>query len=40
VAHAKIAYARPMVGMGIVFTKIEPIDQSVLERWLADLRRP
>jgi hypothetical protein len=25
-------------GMGIAFTKIEPSDQAVLERWMTDLR--
>jgi PilZ domain-containing protein len=37
-AFARIAYARPKAGMGIVFTRIEPIDQSVLDAWLANLR--
>lgn len=37
-AFARIAHARPDLGMGIVFTKVEPLDQVVLDAWLANLR--
>lgn len=37
-AFARIAHARPELGMGIVFTKVEPLDQVVLDAWLANLR--
>ena len=37
-AFARVAYARPELGMGIVFTRIEPIDRSVLDAWIANLR--
>jgi polysaccharide deacetylase 2 family uncharacterized protein YibQ len=32
-----VVYARAE-GMGIAFTKVEPDDQAVLDRWLSDLR--
>jgi hypothetical protein len=37
VAFGDVIYARAE-GMGIAFTKIEPSDQAVLERWMTDLR--
>lgn len=37
-ALGRVAYARPGVGMGIVFTTIQSSDQMVLDEWLADLR--
>lgn len=37
-AMAKVAYARPIFGTGIVFTDVEPIDQEILEIWVAELR--
>lgn len=36
-AFGGVIYARAE-GMGIAFTKIEPSDQAVLERWMGDLR--
>jgi len=36
-AFGDVIYARAE-GMGIAFTKIEPSDQAVLERWMTDLR--
>jgi hypothetical protein len=37
-ALGKIAFSRADEGMGIVFGKIEPSDQAILERWLDQLR--
>jgi hypothetical protein len=37
VAFGHVIYARAE-GMGIAFTKIEPSDQAVLERWMTNLR--
>jgi hypothetical protein len=37
-ALGRVAYVRPNAGMGIVFTSIEPNDQLVLEKWIAELR--
>ena len=37
-AFARIVYARPHLGMGIVFTLVEPDYQWILERWIGDLR--
>jgi len=37
-AFGKVAYAQPKLGMGVIFTSIEPNDQTVLENWLAKLR--
>jgi PilZ domain len=36
-ARGRVAYARPNVGMGIVFTTIQSHDRTVLEEWIADL---
>ena len=36
-ALAKVAYVQ-LLGMGVVFTSIDPIDQSVLDNWIAALR--
>ncbi len=36
-AKAKVVYGRPMLGMGIVFTHVEPAYQSVLNSWIANL---
>jgi len=38
-AHGKVAYSRPEAGMGIAFTLIEPSGLSILEAWLAELRK-
>jgi hypothetical protein len=37
-AHGTVIHARRNAGMGILFTRIEPNDQSVLDNWIADLR--
>jgi len=37
-ARAEVVYGRPMLGMGVVFTHVEPASQSVLETWIADLK--
>jgi hypothetical protein len=37
-ALGKVAYAQPNAGMGIVFTRIEPNDQLVLDKWIAEPR--
>jgi len=38
-ALGRVAYARPGVGMGIFFTDIQPNDQLILEKWIAELRK-
>ena len=38
VALAKVVYAGRSTRMGVVFTKIEPHQQLVLEKWIAELR--
>ena len=37
-ALGKVAHAGRGARMGVVFTKIEPHQQSVLEKWVAELR--
>lgn len=37
-AFGRIASVRPNTGIGIVFTKVEEREQSVLEKWIAELR--
>jgi hypothetical protein len=37
-ALGKVTYSGSNVGMGILFTRIEPHDQSVLDKWIAELR--
>ena len=37
-ALGKVVYTRENAGMGIHFTKIEPNDQSVLDKWIAEQR--
>ncbi len=39
VALGKVAYSRPNSGMGIAFITIEPSSLTVLDVWLADLRK-
>ena len=34
----RVAFVRPNAGMGIFFTRIEPHDQLVLDKWIAELR--
>ena len=36
VAFGKVIYGRRDIGMGIVFTMIEPRDQELLEDWFGD----
>jgi hypothetical protein len=36
-APGKVVYGRPDIGMGIVFTNIEPKDQIIIEDWIADI---
>lgn len=37
-ALGKVAHVRPNAGIGIVFTRIDPDDQLILEKWIAELR--
>jgi hypothetical protein len=37
-ALGKVVYAQLDSGMGIVFTSIQPNDQLVLDKWIAELR--
>jgi PilZ domain len=37
-ALGRVVYSRQNAGMGILFTKIGPNDQSVLDKWIAELR--
>jgi PilZ domain-containing protein len=37
-ALGRVAYVQPNAGMGIVFTRIDPDDQLILEKWIAELR--
>lgn len=37
-ALGRIVYGKPMKGMGILLTRVESIDQTVLDGWLAALR--
>ena len=39
-ALGKVIYGRPDIGMGIVFTNIEPKDQQIIEDWIAELAIP
>jgi PilZ domain-containing protein len=39
VAQGRVTYSRPRSGMGIAFTAIEPSSLSVLDAWLAGLRK-
>jgi hypothetical protein len=38
-ALARVIYNRPMLGMGVAFTQIDPDDQSVLDSWIAELSK-
>jgi hypothetical protein len=40
VALGKVVHFRQNSGMGILFTKIEPNDQLVLDKWIAERRAP
>jgi hypothetical protein len=37
-AFGRVAYAQPVLGMGIVFTRVEPESHGILLGWLASLR--
>ena len=37
-ALGRVAFVRPNAGMGILFTKIAPNDQLVLDKWIAERR--
>ncbi len=37
-ALGRVVFVRPNAGMGIFFTRIDPQDQSVLDKWIAELR--
>ena len=37
-ALGKVAYTRENAGMGIFFTRIEPNEQLVLDKWIAERR--
>lgn len=39
-AFGKVIYGRQDIGMGIVFTTVEPEDQRLLENWIAELAIP
>jgi PilZ domain len=39
VAQGTVAYSRDHGGMGVAFTSIEPSCLSILDAWLADLRK-
>jgi hypothetical protein len=38
VALGRVSYATAEGGIGIVFTRIEPNDQLILEKWVEELR--
>lgn len=38
VALGRVAYAGKSPRMGVVFTRIEPHQQSILEKWIAEMR--
>jgi hypothetical protein len=37
IAFGKVIYDRPDIGMGIVFTAIEPADQKLVDAWIDEL---
>jgi len=37
-AFGKVVYLQPKAGMGLAFAKVEPTHQTVLEKWIANLR--
>lgn len=37
-AFGKVVYFRPNTGMGLAFSKVEPTHQTILEKWIANLR--
>ena len=40
VTFGKVMFGRPDIGMGIVFTTVEPGDQKLLEDWITELAIP
>jgi PilZ domain-containing protein len=38
-SFGRVAYARPDLGMGMVFISVEPESEQILEWWIADLAR-
>jgi PilZ domain-containing protein len=38
VALGRVSYAIPNSGMGIVFTNVQPGDELILEKWIAEMR--
>ena len=36
-ALARVVYGRTELGMGVVFTSVEPEDERILEGWIAEL---
>jgi hypothetical protein len=36
-AYARVIYASPSLGMGVVFTRVEPEDERILHGWLVQL---
>ncbi len=36
-AFARVVYASPELGMGLVFTRVDPENQRILEEWIAEL---
>jgi hypothetical protein len=38
-AFGRIANTRPNSGLGVFFTKVEERHQSILEKWIGELRR-
>lgn len=38
IALGRVVYALPNAGIGVVFTEIEPNHQSILEKWITQVR--
>ena len=36
-ALGKVIYSQPNIGMGVVFTEVEPGSQTLLDKWLREL---
>jgi hypothetical protein len=36
-AFARVVYVNPVLGMGLVFTQVNPQDERILEEWIAEL---
>jgi hypothetical protein len=37
-AQARVVYGQPMLGMGVVFTHIDPTHQEILDTWITELK--